>query len=58
MKRDRFIEKITEEIKTFGENMKNLGHEEKTPEQWMSMYLNWTEWTTDMHDICWKETEI
>jgi len=38
--------------------MENLEKEDLSPEEWMSLYLNWTEWTTDMHDMVWKEVEI
>jgi len=58
MKRKNFVDKIKKEITVFGQNMENLKKEDLSPEEWMSLYLNWTEWTTDMHDMIWKEVEI
>lgn len=57
MKRKDFANKIHKEIVAFEKNMENLGKEDLSPEEWMKTYLNWTEWTTDMHDMCWKHTE-
>jgi hypothetical protein len=34
--------------------MAELGYDEMTPEEWMTTYLNWTEWKTEMHDVCWS----
>ena len=53
-----FTNKIKNELDNFKQNMINLEQVNKNPEDWMKVYLEWTEWTTDMHDMCWKDIEI
>lgn len=56
MKIEHFVVDLREQVRMFGINLTNLEgrHSERTPEEWMEMFLRWSEWQTDMHDEYWK----
>lgn len=52
---DTFVEKMKNDIETFGQNMKKLAVTERSKKEWMETYLSWAEWTTDMKGLCWDD---
>ena len=60
MKLDDFVWLIKDSVATYGENMKELQHRnqcvmELSKEEWMSSFLAWLEYETDMHAVYWAE---
>lgn len=55
MKIENFTVQMREAVRNFGINMANLEgrNTERTPDEWMEMFLRWSEWQTDMHDEYW-----
>ena len=60
MRLHKFTELIKNDVTTFGKNMaklqgQGLAVEECSKEEWMSSFLAWLEYETDMHAVYWAE---
>ena len=57
MNGDEFGEFIKRSVDAFVENMGNLEVERTWREDWMELFLAWSEWQTEVHELYWGKSD-